>query len=53
MTILERIDETLDYFRKEFPPNACPDIWSDALCVHSGGITPNDLMVFVRLKETL
>lgn len=42
--VIARIDETLDYFRDEFSANESPQVWDCPVSVHSGGVTPNDLL---------
>lgn len=37
------IEESLDYFRAEFPKDNHAKVWAEPVSYHCGGITPNDL----------
>ena len=44
-SLIQEIEITLDYFRKEFPKNCARNIqyWADPIDEHSGGVSADDL----------
>lgn len=50
--LISRLEETLDYFRVEFPKEEgrhLGEVWQAPVDTHSGGVTPEDLEVIVEI----